>query len=116
MVGLLFVAVGILMVVAGAPLKLRKVPPNRIYGLRIPSTLRDEAVWYGANQTTGSFLLIVGLLTAGVAIGLELVPAVDQKTSAIVCVVVLLSGLALTAWKGIAVASRLASRPPHRGA
>jgi hypothetical protein len=64
---LLFVGVGILIVAAGVPLALRKVPPNRLYGLRIPSTLRNEDVWYGANQATGRFLLVVGTMTACVA-------------------------------------------------
>src|SRR4051812_19926532 len=62
------VASGVVLAVAGLPLMLRKVPPNRWYGIRFPSTLADERVWYTVNERSGRDLLIVG--TAVVVLGL----------------------------------------------
>ena len=49
MAELWFAASGLLMIVFGVPLILRRVPPNAFYGLRVPATFKDEQVWYDAN-------------------------------------------------------------------
>jgi len=55
-------ALGPILIVVSLPLVLRLVPPNRIYGFRVPSTLRDRSVWYDANARSGWHFIGVGLL------------------------------------------------------
>src|SRR5262245_54348708 len=40
-----------------APMAMRRVPPNPLYGFRTPRTLEDHAVWYEANAFAGRALL-----------------------------------------------------------
>ena len=51
---------GILLIIVGIPLMLRKVPPNWAYGVCIKATMHDEAVWYAVNARAGRDLVIVG--------------------------------------------------------
>lgn len=53
---------GVLMAV---PLALRKIPPNRWYGFRIPKTLKDENIWYDANAFFGRGLIYGSLVSVG---------------------------------------------------
>jgi uncharacterized membrane protein len=62
-VGLVFVAIAI-------PLIRRRIPPNGLYGLRVPATYADEWVWYEANACSGRDFLWLGLLLTALAIGL----------------------------------------------
>jgi uncharacterized membrane protein len=55
-------AIGPILIVLSIPLALRWIPPNRFFGLRIPSTCADESVWYDANALNGRHLLVLGLL------------------------------------------------------
>jgi uncharacterized membrane protein len=51
---------GILLIILGVPLALRRVPPNGIYGVRFLSTLADESVWYEINARGGRHLIVLG--------------------------------------------------------
>jgi uncharacterized membrane protein len=65
----LLVLSGILLVVFAIPLWMRRVPPNRFYGVRTRSTLSDEARWYDVNARSGLDLFVAGLLLlAGIAV------------------------------------------------
>jgi hypothetical protein len=56
-------AIGPVLILLSVPLLLRWVPRNRFYGLlRIPSTLRNESVWYDANALCARHLLLLGLI------------------------------------------------------
>ena len=68
-----FAAVGLLIAGLAVPLMWRRVPPNNLYGLRVPATLADEWVWYEANARSGRWLCALGLLTAVLALVLPLV-------------------------------------------
>lgn len=48
------------------PLIRRRVRPNRLYGFRTPSTLRNETLWYEVNEKTGWDLLWVGIGTLAI--------------------------------------------------
>src|SRR5262249_41223300 len=61
---LVFTGIGVLLVVLSIPLLLRRVPPNPIYGLRVPATFKDDQVWYDANAATGRDVAIVGVIIA----------------------------------------------------
>ena len=54
-------AIGPLLVLLSLPLMFRWVPPNRFFGLRIPSTLRNRSVWYDANALSARHLFSLGL-------------------------------------------------------
>lgn len=49
---------------AGVPLWLGKVPPNRFYGFRTPRTVNDAEVWYPVNQMTGLDLTVAGAVAS----------------------------------------------------
>jgi len=65
---------GPVLIAAGIPLWLRRVPPNAFYGVRFRSTLSDEGVWYETNAIAGRNLVGIGagylaLLTAALVFG-----------------------------------------------
>ncbi len=55
---------GLVLAGLSIPLILHKVPPNGIYGFRIPATFEDPELWYKVNAYAGKRLLVVGLGTA----------------------------------------------------
>ena len=91
-------AIGPVLLLVSIPLMLRWVPQNRIYGFRVPATLRNRSVWYDANALCARHLFLLGLLMvllefvlplsvrtltlrlAAVA-GLVLIAAVDWRTA-----------------------------------
>ena len=54
------VASGVLLIVAGIPLWLRRVPRNALYGVRFASTLSDDRIWYEINARCGRDLVGIG--------------------------------------------------------
>ena len=67
-------ASGLLLIVAGIPLWLRRVPRNALYGVRFASTLSDDGIWYEINARCGRDLVGIGagylvLLTAAFVFG-----------------------------------------------
>ncbi len=60
------------------PLMGRKVPPNAIYGLRIPATFADEDVWYDANAASGRDLLLLGVVGLVLALALPLLGVAEE--------------------------------------
>ena len=67
-------ASGLLLIAAGIPMWLRRVPPNALYGVRLGSTLSDDRIWYEINARCGRNLVGIGagylvLLTAAFVLG-----------------------------------------------
>ena len=58
-IGLCFVS-GLLLIVLAIPLWLRRVPPNKLYGVRFRSTLADSETWYEINARAGRNLVGIG--------------------------------------------------------
>ena len=54
------VASGVLLIAAGIPLWLRRVPRNALYGVRFASTLSDDRIWYEINARCGRDLAGIG--------------------------------------------------------
>jgi hypothetical protein len=54
-------AIGPVLVSFSIPLMFRWIPPNRFFGLRVPSTLRNTSVWYDANALSARHLFGLGL-------------------------------------------------------
>jgi uncharacterized membrane protein len=59
---IIMAAAGLAVSLSAIPLIIGRVPRNRWYGFRLPSTLADDRVWYQANREMGWFLMGVGLL------------------------------------------------------
>lgn len=55
-----FAIVSVVLIALGIPMVLRKVPPNPLYGLRVPATFKDDEVWYDANAASGRDMIILG--------------------------------------------------------
>jgi uncharacterized membrane protein len=53
-------ASGLLLIAAGIPLWLRRVPRNALYGVRFPSTLSDDRIWYEINARCGRDFVAIG--------------------------------------------------------
>lgn len=67
-------AVSALLIVLGIPMMLRRVPPNRYYGLRVPATFADQWVWYEANAAAGRDITLLGVLLTAIASVLPVLP------------------------------------------
>ncbi len=59
---LFFVFTGLLFVVLGIPLYLKKVKPNDMYGFRTPKTMSDPEIWYAINSRGGFDFCIAGVV------------------------------------------------------
>ena len=53
-------ASGVLLIAAGIPMWLRRVPRNALYGVRFASTLSDDRIWYEINARCGRDLVGIG--------------------------------------------------------
>lgn len=69
----LFAGCGLLFALLAIPMIRRRVPPNGLYGLRVPATLADDWVWYEANARSGMDMLLLGSLLLVLALVLPLV-------------------------------------------
>lgn len=95
----LFATIGLLLVVIALPLALRRVPRNHWYGLRVPSTLSDDGIWFDANAASGRDLACLGALV--VAVSLALGPAVVASEDRCAAILALLTGvgaLSVSGW------------------
>lgn len=68
----MFVGTGLLLMGISVPLVRRRVPPNGLYGLRVPATRRDAAVWYEANAQHGRDMMGVGAFVVACAVALPI--------------------------------------------
>ena len=68
---MLFLTLGLLIAGLGIPLWLRRVPPNRLYGVRTAGTLADESLWYAVNAAAGRAMVGVGVATAILSVALD---------------------------------------------
>ncbi len=88
MIRLLTFALPALFVLAGIPLRLGWVPPNRWYGYRTALTFRNPDVWYSVNRELGVAMLVAGVL--GLAVGvalLRLAPTWRGETRLLVSII-----------------------------
>ena len=99
---------GLVLVGAGVPLMRRRVPPNPWYGVRFPSTLADERVWYAVNERSGRDLLVLGTTIVFLALGAPLVLRSWQpELRALLVAFVLIVGLAAITARAVRHAKRL---------
>lgn len=55
-------AIGPVLILVAIPLLFRWVPRNRLYGFRVPATLRNDAVWYEVNARFARHCLLLGAI------------------------------------------------------
>lgn len=102
-----YLLTGLIFIGLAIPLIRRRIRPNPWYGFRIRQTLENPEIWYEANWYMGRYLLVIGILLIGVALGLYLVPQMDIGTYVVVCTVVLLAALGLSLIRGLGFVQKL---------
>jgi uncharacterized membrane protein len=60
---------GLLLIAAGIPMWLRRVPRNALYGVRFASALSDDRIWYEINARCGRALVGIGVGYLGLLTG-----------------------------------------------
>jgi hypothetical protein len=96
----LFVLTGLGLAGLAIPLMMRLIPPNPLYGFRLPKTMKDPEIWYEINAYSGRWLFAVGLLVALSSAALYvLFPGLDTDllTSGIGIVVIIMLAVAMKA-------------------
>jgi uncharacterized membrane protein len=61
-ISIIFMCNGLLFIILGIPLYLKKIKPNGIYGFRTEKTMSDPNIWYAVNRTGGIDMCIAGLV------------------------------------------------------
>jgi hypothetical protein len=59
----LVIGVAVVNALIALPLALRKVPRNRLYGVRTRRTMADDRVWYETNAYGGRGLLVASAVS-----------------------------------------------------
>jgi len=86
--GIWFITVGILEIILGFPLFLKKIPPNRIYGFRTRALRNNTNLWYKINRICGKYLILSGILL--VILNIILLIAIDDISPEIKRIVAIL--------------------------
>jgi hypothetical protein len=110
----LFPVLGLLLVLLGWPMAMRRVRPNRWFGLRVPATFADETVWYDANAVTGRDMMALGALVVAIALMLPHLAGLRGGAYAAICAGVLGVGSLILTARGWRVANHLLRK--RRGA
>jgi magnesium transporter len=74
--GAVFIVAGLIFVSTSIPLVLRKIPPNRLYGVKVPKAYESPELWYKLNAKGGRIMIAYGAIMA--AIGLVLLFTGDR--------------------------------------
>ena len=82
---------GLVLAGLSVPLIKGKIPPNGLYGFRVPATFNDRALWYKVNAYAGWRFLVVGLGTAAGSIILYFTTSPDVEKYALSCLGVFLA-------------------------
>jgi hypothetical protein len=99
-------AVGILLAVLSIPPTLGWVPRNRLYGFRVPATLRSDTVWYSINRRFGREIIVIGLTLAALAASLD-AAGLDTPTGRVIAISAMIASLLTTTVRGWKAANRL---------
>jgi uncharacterized membrane protein len=54
----------VIMVIVSLPLVFEIIPPNGVYGFRVPATRSNPAIWYAANAFMGWALIVAAAISA----------------------------------------------------
>ena len=81
--------VALVIAAIAAPLALRKVPPNAIYGYRARATMSDNALWFDANAHFGRSMIAAALASAAAAVVLFKLFPPDPQSATLSTVLIL---------------------------
>lgn len=98
--------VGIVVAVLSIPPTLGWVPRNRMYGFRVPATLRSDVVWYSINRRFGRELIVIGTTLAVLAVSLD-AAGLDTPAGRAAAVIAMIASLLATTARGWRAANRL---------
>jgi uncharacterized membrane protein len=90
----MYIAFGLMLVLAALPFAACKVKPNLFYGYRTPRTMADESLWYDANCYAARWFAAVGVLVIVTAFGIGTMTAISARTFAETISLLMLMGLA----------------------
>lgn len=102
---LAFGATSLLLIALSVPLIRRRVGPNRFYGFRTPTTLKDERLWYEVNAKAGLDLLAVGSVLALVTIA-HIIGAIPPSVFLVTATVLLAAGALWSTIHGLSIIAR----------
>ncbi len=102
----MYVALGGLLIALGLPMVLGRVPPNRLYGFRTPTTLARPDIWYPVNRVAGWWSVVLGAVTA-TATAIAWVGGAPPVPAVVVLAVVVGVGVAGMAIHGCVLSGRL---------
>ena len=109
---ILFAALGLLRIVIGRPRALRRIGPNRWYGLRVPATFANEKVWYEANAAMGRDLIALGILLTVLAFVVPPPTDLHDRPFAITFAILAAAGSLVLSVRSWRLANRLRSPVP----
>jgi hypothetical protein len=104
---LAFPAIGLVSIVLGWPLARRRIAPNRWYGLRVPATFADPAIWYEANAVCGEDLVRLGAVLLVAGMGLAFLRGLPELGYVTICLAVFVVGSIRAILRGWRLANRL---------
>ena len=93
---LLYCAAGVLLAGLSIPLIRKKVPPNSLYGFRIPKTMDNPELWYLVNHYSARRMLWTAIAFAMTALVLYFIPGISLDTYAMLCLGVFSIGMIIT--------------------
>jgi len=93
---LLYTSTGILLALLSIPLMRRKIPPNGLYGFRIPKTMNNPDLWYLVNQYSAKRLFWTAIAFVAAAVGLYFLPWFGLDEYAMACLSVFAIGMLIT--------------------
>jgi hypothetical protein len=99
--------VGVAFVVFSIPLILGWVPRNRLYGFRVPATMRDDGIWYAVNRRAGWESVVIGAPLAIFAAGLD-VAGWDTPLIRGIAVATMFAAMAVFMFRNWRLANRMA--------
>lgn len=80
MLGILNISCGVLFILVGIPLVLKKIPMNSLYGFRISKAFDSEKNWYEINRYGGRQLIRWSLLLVAIGVLYFAYPMDDARS------------------------------------
>lgn len=93
---LLYVIGSVLLMVLAVPMIRGKIPPNGLYGFRVPATIEHPELWYPVNRYAGKCLFWTGAISTFGAIILYFVPGLSVDGYALACLGVFVLAFGIT--------------------
>jgi hypothetical protein len=93
---LMYIGAGVLLLLLSIPLIRRKIPPNGLYGFRVPKTMNNPELWYLVNAYSARRMLWTAIAFVAAAVILYFIPGIGVDTYAMICLGVFTVGLTVT--------------------